>query len=327
MPSETDDQAVPAERLLGHFDAPQIIQCRVCMTLKPAQPLFFRNIRTTDRFRKTCRKCEQKSAYHRSLVGKSAAVRNDPRLQRAGLVQRELTALHQEHARQSNANKAKGRAKQLDAQFTRYWTATRRLVVRWRTMTYEILTNNSRLSTPQGARVCNMRMVNDMLNVEYNPRIEHYLRLRLGVMSEIVKRMRSMDEWARLIGLHMPPRQWRDFIDKIGDTVVTDKQLIDAGLFELDPFVFATKDEIASLMAHSPTTLIKQGGLSMHEQLLWEKRITRHALLGVGGKRPQLFHLLQPGMRLNPVTLMLENVPAEVPAWLAQFNGRKENEV
>lgn len=327
MPSETDDQVVPAERLLGHFDAPQIIQCRVCMTLKPAQPLFFRNIRTTDRFRKTCRKCEQKSAYHRSLVGKSAAVRNDPRLQRAGLVQRELTALHQEHARQSNANKAKGRAKQLDAQFTRYWTATRRLVVRWRTMTYEILTNNSRLSTPQGARVCNMRMVNDMLNVEYNPRIEHYLRMRLGVMSEIVKRMRSMDEWARLIGLHMPPRQWRDFIDKIGDTVVTDKQLIDAGLFELDPFVFATKDEIASLMAHSPTTLIKQGELSMHEQLLWEKRITRHGLLGVGGKRPQLFHLLQPGMRLNPVTLMLENVPAEVPAWLAQFNGRKENEV
>ena len=31
-----------------------------------------------------------------------------------------------------------------------------------------------------------MRMVNDMLNVEC-PRIEHYLRMRLGVMSEIVE--------------------------------------------------------------------------------------------------------------------------------------------
>lgn len=325
MSSETDDPIVPAERLLGRFDAPQIIQCRVCMTLKPAQPLFFRNIRTTDRFRKTCRKCEQKSAYHRSLVGKSAAVRNDPRLQRAGLVQRELTALHQEHAQQSNANKAKGRAKQLDAQFTRYWTATRRLVVRWRTMTYEELHKRHIIARQQPAN--SVQATGDMFNAEFNPRIEHYLRMRLGVMSEIIKRMRSMDEWARLIGLHMPPRQWRDFIDKMGDNIVTDKQLIDAGLFELDPFVFATKDEIASLMEHSPTTLIKQGELSMHEQLLWEKRISRHGLLGVGGKRPQLFHLLQPGMRLNPVTLTLENVPAEVPAWLAQFNGRKENEV
>lgn len=247
MPSDPDP-IEPATRLLGFFEAPQLIQCRKCKALKKALNVNFRNIRgKTDRFRFTCRNCERQTAHARTVDAKIAAIRNRPLLtdaERAALIEGDSTPLRPGVAEQvsaaTRARRRKARVVTLEDTFRQSWhevrkaIAARRVDLDNRLRSAKYFADKSRGQT--GVHYCR----------QAHPQCERYVRLVLATYSSVVSRLRHIREWRQTIGLHMPPKHW---IDALGKGK--------AGLMEVSPFEFTTAEEREALRRADPA---KAGG-------------------------------------------------------------------
>lgn len=240
--SETDEPVVPHLRNLGYFDAPQLIQCRRCHTLKKAHNANFRNIRgKADRFRFTCRNCERKTAYARTVDAKINAIRNRPGLtdeERAVLILGDGTPLRpgllEQVSEQRKAKLRRARLVHVDDTFRQSWTEVRKAVAARRVdLDQRIRANrayNAKYGSQTGVAYC----------MAVHPQCERYMRLVLATYSSVVARLRNLDEWRKVVDGHMPPRHWLD--------AITGK----AGKLSVSPFEFTTREERRALRLADP---------------------------------------------------------------------------
>lgn len=247
MPDDLDP-VEPATRLLGFFDAPQMIQCRRCRTLKKAHNANFRNIRgKVDRFRYTCRNCERQTVHARTLDAKLAAIRNRPGLsdaERSALILGDGTPLHpglrEQVSSERKARLRKARLTTVEDTFTQSWTEVRKLIAaRRHALDMRLRQAKHYLATHQG-------QVGVAYCVQTHPQCDSYVRLVLSTYSSVVSRIRHIRKWRETIGLHLPPKHW---IDAIGKGK--------AGLMDVSPFEFTTPAERLALRLADPA---KAGG-------------------------------------------------------------------
>lgn len=282
----------PVERLLGFFDAPQMIQCRRCKTLKRAAVTHFRNVnRKTDRFRTTCRKCEKKSEYARSVNGKLAAIRNRPLLteeERATLMIGDGTVLRPGVAEQvSEAKRERCRAariKRFSADFELEWTEVRK-VVAWRRDQLVLRIAQSKRRDRAGIAAA----------MEYSLNVRGYVNTLLSVYSAIVARMRKMAVWHSIIGDHLPPAHWRAAIKP---------PLSTHARIRVSPLELATAEERGLLRRLDPEKL---------NDYYWTEAVLLNADRVNGTLIYHVYPLLTPD---GPIKLSETS-----PAWLKAFNG------
>lgn len=286
----------PAERLLGFFDAPQLIQCRRCRELKRAAACNFRNVRQkTDRFRMVCRKCEKKSEYMRSVTGRLSALRNRPLLtdeERAVLMAGDGTVLRPSVAEQVNtARKAKlrdARLKAVDASFRREWSEVRKGVA-WRRAQLVLRLEKSKYRYEVGGSQSGLYYV-----MQHSPTATRYVRTLLVVYSAIVARLRSLKTWRQAIGVHRPPAHWLRAVES---------STHDAWM-RVSPLELATAEERALLKHLNPET--HEGEIDWRLMVSETGRVNATLIYHV-------YPLLTPD---GPVKLSETS-----PAWLKTFNG------
>lgn len=298
MPFDPDvlPPAQPVERMLGFFDAPQLIQCRRCRELKRASHLHFRNIRQkTDRFRTTCRKCEKKSDYAQSVTGRLSALRNRPLLtdkERAVLMAGDGTVLRPSVAEQVNADrKAKLRAtrlKAVDAAFREQWTEVRKLVA-WRRAQLALRLERSKwLFEKEGAQAGLYYVMH------HSPTAARYVRTLLAIYSAIVARLRNLKTWRQTIGMRRPPAHWLHAVESSNHKA----------WMRVSPLELATNEERALLKRLDPDK--HEGEIDWRLMVSETGRVNATLVYHV-------YPLLTPD---GPIKLSETS-----PAWLKAFNG------
>jgi len=217
--SDSTDPVPWLERPLGYADAPQLIQCRVCRLLKQANARNFRNLKTIDRWRTTCKACELKTPLGRTSIARAAAIVNDPTLPDA-IKHMQLSALP--HVVRTS-KKELGDAKR-QAFMRRSWDPVRMLVSR-RRHTLDVRVRASAQS--KGSLYYCMKE---------HERTDEYVRRVLALYSTVISRLRRVDGWLDRIGWHYPPEHWVSPPD----------------VMLLDPWEFTTADERAELRMYDP---------------------------------------------------------------------------
>lgn len=276
------------ERLLCAPDAPDAIQCRHCNCVKRATNANFRNIRTTDRWRTTCRACERKSQYHRSMRGKFAAINNDPRLPDAA-----RAVAVQAAVQQKRDNKAKAAKLARFDSFRLQWRWVAKIVAARRAM-LQVRVLNSRNQN----ETCRSTLAQCMAD---SRNVADYINAVLALYSTVAARLRNADVWLNEIGYHLPPANWMEVVAKLSSGAYTERQ-INPELMRVSPWEFTTHEERAALLSMHPRTV---QGIGHPTTAAFEMLIDKGTI----------------GYHICP-----ERMPRDVPAltppeWLKTYNG------
>ena len=274
------------ERLLGYADAPQLIQCRVCMKFKKSDAKNFRNARTFDQFRTTCRPCEYKTAKGRTTAMRQRMIEQDPTLPES--FKAALFNALPDVVRASK--KARGDVKR-DAYMKRRWDMVRMIVSKRRLLL--------------DARIRASAFYNGSLYhcMKEHPRTQEYVRRVLALYSMVISRLRRVDKWLDTVGEHFPPPHWDSVLQaQMHARKENWRATLAMRLMDIDPWEFTTADERAELRMYDPDG----GNAGEGERTEWQQ-----AVLTRGTIR---FHVY-------PSMLPADATRADVPAWLCEFNG------
>lgn len=293
---QTLDTSLPTvpwlETPLGFFDAPQLIQCRVCGLLKQATTRNFRNILTIDRFRTTCKPCEYKTYKGRRMNTRMNVIRLDPALPEP--IKQALIEELPNVVRESRSARMK------DARSREH---TRAFNAQWRKVASIISYKRQMLAhTIQASRRINGALAQLMMSSAV---VSNYVDAVLGTYSLVNDRLRNVEEWHATVDGHLPPEHWQQLILQL----VLHKPNsagYDNAVKPLCAFEFTTPDEQAMLKRLNPEL-----ALNPREEFAvrWGKLIDRqgHALM----------HQLYPWVA-HPGWDDVRNI---TPDWLRAFNG------
>jgi len=288
----TENDPVPwLEHPLGRFDVPQVIQCRVCKRYKHADKRAFRNIRSSDRYRTTCRQCEHATAYGRRL---------STRIRRIQLDSQYPDAIKQMLIAEAKADIPRIRAaaalERVDKQFAAHWKQVRALVARRREMIVNIISSSKHASSGLHAKMLE------------HPVVEQYVRTLLDLYSTIIERLRSAAKWQAMIGNRFPPTYWQVLYRGPATSVASGSQAWQPRtpsveeLMTVNPLDFSTYDE-RRLLAAVPLQEDDNAVLWLEwNEFLYYGRTTR-------------FHLYP---HWNE---QARETKEKTPDWLREFNG------
>jgi len=298
LPPEPCTDPVPwLEREIGHFYAPQLIQCRVCHKLKKADTRLFRAARTSDVLRTTCRACELKTQYGRTLNKRAQMIQQDPSLP-APFKQRMVRMLPDE-VRLSKVErlKAYGSAA-LKREFRTQWRAVSRMISARRDILLRLLAANRKAGSEghAGGRLHQLRTD--------APICASYISELLALYTDIGKRIRNTQSWGKVVDWHMPPKHWQDAVKKLAEHEPGSSHY----LFiceSMSPWEFTTPDDRAQLERYDMLKL-EEGDFT---RFTWVSIISR----GQGTLMRRMYPATpMPGM--PPISRL-------TPDWLRAYNG------
>ena len=248
LPPEPCTAPIPwLEREIGHFYAPQKIQCRVCRQYKTADSRLFRAAKTSDVLRTTCRKCELETRYGRTLNKRAQLIQQDPTLP-TPFKQHLLRALPDE-VRMSKVERLKAYSTaERTHTFRKEWRVVSQMITTRRRILLKLLASNRRLGSEggPGGRLHQLRTE--------SPLCAHYISELLHMYTHVIRRIRSTQVWGKLINWHLPPVHWRASAEHMVDYPPGSSHyhyLCES----LSPWEFTTRAERAQLDQLSPMGL------------------------------------------------------------------------
>lgn len=303
-------------RNLGFPDSPNAICCRICHLTKPAHGLHFR--KDSERvigFSNVCRKCETATPELRTAESRLKRLVRDPSLSPRDKELR-LLDVPAEVAASKSAHSKRVRGAQLDKRFREEWTVVRKVVAE-KHMRLSTRLAQDKAPSQHGALTRDMEMY---------PEIKAYIFTVKACYSNIVARMRTLADWHKTIGLHMPPAHWHDDLAVLkqawasspdGKLRLTDGDgKVGRALWSLAIGELLTKEERDMLSR-------------MHRPLMEERSTVAQVWAGHvadrdrGVKVPSTFkYLVYPYERpLDPITHKPQPFNTMTPPWLRAFNG------
>jgi hypothetical protein len=298
------DESLPPvawlERPLGFFDAPQLIQCRHCLALKEANAKNYRNIKKIDRFRTTCRKCEDKTTYGRRAIARANRVKLDPALPDA-VKAYELAELPAVVANSKSTLIKQARTKEHTYAFSAMWRKVAHIIAIRRQVLAQLVQASKR-SVELGVLAALMQeswVVSD------------YVDAVLGQYSTINDRLKDVDTWYDTIGGHLPPDHWQKCIQAL--VFHRNKASREyRGICErMSPWEFTTLEERNRLSALDPLNRLDE---REEKHARWTRLISRGTQV--------LMRRMYPGTAW-PDYPALDDI---TPEWMREYNGIKRRE-
>jgi len=196
------------EREIGRFYAPQLIQCRVCLKYKPADPRLFRAIRTSDVLRTTCRGCEHKTAYGRRLTTRANAIKLDPSLP-APFKQHLILSLPDQVRLSKTTRLKRAHGMEHNDAMKAMWRRVAHMISVRRSVLVSVLTA-SRHTGGEGSPGGRLHQM-----FTSTPICHSYITELLALYTTIGVRLRNTHEWGEVVDWHLPPKHWRDAIQQL----------------------------------------------------------------------------------------------------------------
>jgi hypothetical protein len=292
-----DDSLPPVawlETPLGFFDAPQLIQCRVCMKLKETNARNYRNIKKLDRWRTTCRKCEDKTAYGRRAVARANRIKLDPVLPEA-VKAYEMSELPAVVANSRSQRLKRFHTAEHVAAFNAMWRKVAHIVAVRRQILAQLIQANRRLSPPGklATLMSESWVVND------------YVEAVLGLFTIVNQRLKEVDTWIDAVDGHLPPDHWQDAIKALIWHKRATGEYLDI-CRRMSPFEFTTRAERERLASIDPTRVLDSRDSAC---VRWVHILSRG--------RQTLQNHMYPGMAW-PGSPTIDSI---TPDWMREYNG------